>query len=157
MDAADRDGGFVAVGPRVEELLTLQQEFFGQLDALGERQTSLVEEERTGELLELLGQRQRLIDGIAEIGTMLEPFRARWGEVMDGLPDEMRDRVRQRVDLLATLAARIAQRDEVDRQNLERRREQIARELSQMSRGRGALAAYGLGPRVPARFQDREA
>ena len=103
-------------------------------------------------------QRQRLIDGVSELNALLEPFRARWGELMDGLPGEMRDRVRQRVDVLASLAARIAQRDEADRRALERKRDAVAHELAGMNRGRGALAAYGArkagaGPR----FQDREA
>src|SRR5690242_13187183 len=86
----------LAPGQRVEDLLVLQQEFFMELDALGARQTVLVEEERTAELLALLGMRQRLVDGISEINVALEPFRARWDEMMAALPEEMRTRLRRR-------------------------------------------------------------
>jgi hypothetical protein len=154
----DHDGdGFMAVGPRVEELLTLQQEYMGELDSLGERQTALVEEERTTELLELLASRQRLIDGVSELNALLEPFRARWDEMLGAMPGDMRDRLTRRLELLASLAAKIPQRDEADRAALEGRRDAVARELSGVNRGRGALAAYGGGAGTKARFQDREA
>src|SRR5438046_12072 len=109
---APTDAEPLAPGQRVEELLVLQQEFFMELESLGARQTVLVEEERTGELLALLGMRQRLVDGISEINVALEPFRVRWDELMTALPEEMRMRLRRRVDALAGLAGRIAQRDE---------------------------------------------
>lgn len=155
MQHRENDG--VALGPRLEELLSLQQRYFSELESLGRTQSTLVEEERTTELLDLLGRRQRLIEGIAEINALLEPFRSRWDDVMRGLPPDMQDRVRRRVDALAGAAARIAERDEADRRNLERRRDAVAHELARLDRNRGALAAYGNTPAPGARFQDREA
>jgi hypothetical protein len=148
---------FVAIGPRVEELLTLQHEFFTQLDSLSAEQSALVDGERTPELLELLGRRQRLIDGIAEINGLLAPARAQWSEIMAGLPEEMRLRVNRRLDALAGLAARIAQRDEADRARLEGRRDAVAGELARVGRARGAIGAYAGPSGGGARFQDREA
>lgn len=145
-------------GGRIEALLGRQQALFDRLDALGQRQSELIEGDEADGLLELLSERQRLIDGIAEVSGLLEPFKSRWAAVMEELPGAQRERVRRRLDALAGLTARIAQRDEADRQNLERRRDAVAMELAQVSRGRGALAAYGGGrPVSGAKFQDREA
>ncbi len=146
----------VGLGERVEELLEMQRQLFERLDALGARQGELIDSDDSAGLLELLAQRQRLVNGIAELNTTLEPFRARWGAVLGSMPQAERDRVNRRLDALSELAGRIAERDEADRSRLQKRRDAVAAELTQVSRGRGAVAAYGPG-RMPANFQDREA
>ena len=70
-----------------------------------------------------------------------------------GLPDERAavrafNGLRREVPLLVGLAIyivplQIGARDEADRASLEERRAVVARELGEISRGRGALAAYG--------------
>jgi hypothetical protein len=147
-----------SLGERVEELLELQQGLFERLDALGRRQAELIEGDDSVGLLELLAQRQRLIDGITEVNGSLEPFRGRWSAVVNSLPEPERARVNRRIDTLAELAARIATRDDADRAALEKRRDAVASEMGQIGRGRGAVAAYagGRAPSIP-KFQDREA
>jgi hypothetical protein len=142
----------------VEHLLERQQELFGDLDRMSQRQALLVQEQDTDQLLEVLSARQQVVDQIAQISTHLEPYRASWDAVMGGLDEIGKVRVRRRLDALAILAERIAKRDEADRQVLEARRETIASELSQVNRGRGAMAAYKAGGVVNGpRMQDREA
>ena len=145
-----------SLGERVEELLEMQRQLFERLGALGDRQGALIDSDDSAGLLELLAQRQRLVDGIGELNATLEPFRARWSAVLGSLPEAERERVNRRLDALSELAARIAERDEADRARLEKRRDAVATELTQVSRGRGAVAAYG-GGQAAARFQDREA
>lgn len=151
-----QDDNAVSLGERVEELLELQRQLFERLEALGARQGGLIDSDDSVGLLELLAHRQRLVDGIAELNATLEPFRARWGAVLGSLPEVERERVNRRLDALSELAGRIAERDEADRVRLAKRRDAVAAELTQVSRGRGAVAAYGTG-QAPARFQDREA
>jgi hypothetical protein len=143
---------------RVESLLIEQHELFDRLDALSQRQASLIRADETDRLLRLLSERQGVIDQIAGTNAQLEPYRGRWEAFLDELPVPNRERVRKRLDAVAHLAGVIAQRDESDRLELERRRDAMAVELAKISNGRGAMAAYG-GTRGHAspQFQDREA
>jgi hypothetical protein len=143
---------------KIERLLERQHELFRRLDALSRRQSVLVTQGQTEALLELLGERQRVIDGIAEANAFLEPYRARWDGVMAGLPEAARSHLRTRVDAIALLADAVTRRDEADRAELESRRNAMAGELAQISRGRGAVSAYGGGSGTPApSFRDQEA
>ena len=142
----------------IDRLLERQHDLFRQLDGLSQRQSVLVTEGQTEALLEVLGDRQRLIDGIAETNAFLEPYRCRWDGVMSGLAEGTRSRMRMRLDAMALLADGIARRDEQDRLELERRRNAVAGELAQINRGRGAVSAYGAQPGAPVpTFRDQEA
>jgi hypothetical protein len=140
----------------VEILLQRQQELFSQLDAMSQRQSALIEAQDTDQLLSVLAERQAVIERIAETSARLEPYRASWDAVMRGLDEPGRARVRRRIDVLSDLAERVAKRDEADRAMLEERRDAVAGEITQINRGRGAVAAYGGKPQGP-RMQDREA
>ncbi len=143
---------------RLRLLLDEQETLFVRLDALSKRQHTLVEEERTDELLRLLGERQVLIDCIEDVGNELQPFRSRWESVLAEARPELHDRLTQQVERLAELASRVAARDDADRKLMERQRDTLAGELAGTNKARGAVAAYGAMPQRPAaRFQDREA
>jgi hypothetical protein len=142
----------------IDSALERQHELFRRLDGLSQRQGALVTHGQTEALLEVLGERQRVIDGIAETNAFLEPYRARWDAVMSGMPEAVRTRMRLRLDAMALLADTIARRDEADRAELERRRNAVAGELAAISRGRGAVTAYSAKPGSPGpKFRDQEA
>lgn len=142
----------------VEGLLDAQHDLFDRLDALSQRQATLIRADETDRLLHLLGERQQVIDQIASTNAKLEPYRGRWEAFMDELPAISRERVRKRLDAVAKLADQIAQRDESDRKELQLRRDAIAGELTKVDNGRGAMAAYRARPMTVApKFQDREA
>lgn len=151
-----RAGGGVA---HLELLLEQQQGLFTRLDDLSRRQAGLIESDQTDRLLELLAERQVLVDQIATVNASLEPWRARWSTFINELDAGIRERVRLRVEAVSALAQCVAERDEHDRRLLEGRKEAVSVELGHVSRGRGAIAAYGTGsPReAMPRFQDREA
>ncbi len=153
--------GDSAGGACVEGLLTRQQELFGLLDSLSQKQALLIRADETDRLLHLLGERQDIIDQIARTNAELEPYRGRWEAFLDELPSASRERVKVRLDAVAQLAGTIAQRDEVDRRELQQRRDAMAMEMTKVAVGRGAMAAYGAGVGAgidrEAKFQDREA
>lgn len=144
---------------RLRLLLDEQEALFVRLDALSKQQHSLVEGERTDELLRLLTERQTVIDGIAGLARELQPFRDRWESVLDEAKPEQRDRLSHQVERMADLAALVAARDDTDRKLMERRRDSLAAELAGTGRARGAMAAYtGTASQRPsAKYQDREA
>ncbi len=142
---------------RVAELLDRQETLFLRLDALSRRQSRLVEEEATDDLLRLLHERQNVVGALDEASREIGPYRARWEQVLAGTRPDQRARFIGQVERLAELAAAIAARDDADRREIERRRDRLASDLAGVGRVRGAVAAYGpAGGRPAARFQDRE-
>ncbi|MBK7405787.1 MAG: hypothetical protein IPJ41_14495 [Phycisphaerales bacterium] len=142
---------------RLGELLEEQETLFLRLDALSKRQSGLVRAEETDDLLQVLQDRQHVVEALEGVSRSIEPFRSRWDEVMSLARPDQRERVRRRVERLAELASEIAARDESDRRTLEQRRDGLAGDLAGLGRARGAVSAYR--PKAPpagARFQDRE-
>src|SRR5690606_11941174 len=105
------------------------------------------------------GERQTLIDQLTDLNEQMTPFTERWGELSARLSDRQREELRERFEDVSRLVESIARRDESDRAALEARRGGVGRELESLSRGRGAVAAYGRaqvsGYGGEARFQDR--
>ena len=96
-------GGLIAL---VQEQLGLYE----QLELLSVRQSALVESEDTDALLEVLNERQKLIEYITDVSARMTPYRARWDDHVNQLAEsgqQWRQRVWRRV--VATL-------DEVDGQ-----------------------------------------
>jgi vacuolar-type H+-ATPase subunit I/STV1 len=145
----------VRVANRVERLLTQQSELVEELDSLGEKQRALIEAGDAEGLLTLLGERQDLTDRIRGLAQEMEPFRARWDELLASMPDDRRERIRSTVSALAGRIQASAERDERDREALQRRRDVVTDELANVSKARGAVAAYGRARGGP-RYQDRE-
>ena len=149
-------------GPRLVRLLEEQLELCRTLEALSQRQSEIVAAGDTDELLRVLGERQSAIDAIQRFNDEMEPFRRDWGAIVARLDLPVRTRVRQMVAEVQALIATVAQRDERDGALLSRQRERIAAEMAGVSRGRGAVSAYGAsggaaGGTGGAIFQDRRA
>lgn len=160
---AERSPGSADGAPavaRVESLLAEQYGLFLKLEQLSGRQSGLIKQDLTDELLEVLAERQVLVDQIMNVSAQLDPWRGNWSEFINSLDGQVRQRVRERVDAVSGVAQKVAERDEADRLLLEQRKGAIAAELGQVDRGRSAMSAYSAGgPRAESgpRFQDREA
>jgi hypothetical protein len=151
----DTDG---SLATRVRALLERQHELLMRLDEMSRRQMTLIEQDRAERLLELIGERQHVIDQLQKASELLDPLRPAWSETISTLPEREQEAVRSRLDSISMLMDQINARDEDARRQLARRRDQIAVELMSIGRGRGALAAYGGGgARRRPSFQDREA
>ncbi|HVU64272.1 MAG TPA: hypothetical protein VHC70_09870 [Phycisphaerales bacterium] len=142
--------------PRVSKLLDEQCELCVGLDSLSARQTQAVGIGDTDGLLRILGQRQTLIDRVAAIGTALEPFREKRDALLARLSPAQREGIVQRVGKIAALVESVRARDDGDRVVLERMRSGVADELANLTKAKGAAAAYAANgaARGPV-FQDR--
>jgi len=137
-------------------LLERHRGLLGQIDALSHRQRSLIDADDAEGLLQVLRDRQSLIDALLGEQTMVDRMREDWRRVESSLPEECVETVRERLESIASLHDAISQRDEQDQASLRRRRDQVASELADLGVSRRALGAYG-GPPAPApKFQDRE-
>lgn len=138
-------------------VLDQQEALLTSLLRLGMRQSELITREDPDALLDVLAQRQAVIEQIESANRDAARLRERWTSVEDRLSESEREAVRSRVDVIEGLMRQISERDDSDRKRLEQRRGEIAGELGAVVRGRGAVAAYAntAHPGGGARFQDR--
>lgn len=152
-----RDGEAPMLAEQLEATLSEQLGLLGQLDALGQRQSRLIDEDDPDRLLEVLAERQAVIDRMEGCARRLEPLQKRWDGVARWVDPTARDRIRQRLESIAGLIESIDRRDAHDRERLEERRRQIAAELAELERSRRATGAYLPPPEAGPRFKDEEA
>lgn len=144
--------------PAVDRLLESQRKLYEDLDHLSASQALLIDQERTDELLAVLGQRQALLTRIQVINDSIAPARARWQEFLGLLDPSQRQRVGIHVDAITRLIETIAERDRLDRERMQGARDRVAQEIAGMDRTRRAEGAYRTSPGGPSPlFQDRQA
>lgn len=142
--------------PRLNKLLDEQCELCVGLDTLSARQTQAVGVGDTDGLLRILGQRQTLVDRVTDINALLEPFRVKKEELLGRLVPAQREGVVQRVGKIAALVESVRARDDQDRIVIEKMRTAVADELANLTRVKGAAAAYAKnGAGNGAIYQDR--
>ncbi|MFI4856053.1 MAG: flagellar export chaperone FlgN [Phycisphaerales bacterium JB065] len=144
--------------PRLARVLDEQCRLYEQLDELSQHQSVCVESGETELLLDVLAQRQGVVEQVTEVNGLLEPFVSRWDSLAGALDDSQRDALRTKLARLDELVERISKRDEEDRQKLEAQKGQVAKELGSAVRQKNAAAAYGRsgGVQPGPRFQDRQ-
>jgi hypothetical protein len=144
--------------PRLARVLDEQCRLYEQLDELSQHQSACVESGETELLLDVLAQRQGIVEQVTEVNGLLEPFVSRWDSLADALDDSQRDTLRAKLSRLDQLVDQITKRDEADRIKLEEQKGQVAQELGGAVRQKNAAAAYGRSgsSQVSARFQDRQ-
>ena len=129
-------------GPRLARILESQRDLCVTLEALSRQQAELIALGDTDGLLRVLGERQGVVDEVARLSEELEPLRGVWEAGAASVEAAVRSRITSVVEEIGRLMETIGARDEADSQSLEERRSTVARELGDISRGRGALAAY---------------
>lgn len=142
--------------PRLRRLLAEQEELYGALEQLAESQSSLIQGGDASGLLSVLAERQTILTELQRSNDEMEPFRARWSELMGRLPDDDRAALADRVESIAHRIERISQRDEADREALSARRAEVADRLNDVTRSKSAVNAYGRPRGAGPRYQDRE-
>lgn len=142
--------------PRLSKILADQREVCLQLEQLSGRQGEQIRSGDTEALMQVLGERQELINRLGELNTEIEPYRREWAGFMGRLAAPERARMEAATLELRELVDRIWARDEEDRLALETQRSAVSSELTNLSRGRVALSAYGVRPEgAGPMYQDR--
>lgn len=142
---------------RVMPALERQAALYDQLAAFGPRQDELIASGEGDELLRLMGDRQAVVDELVEVHRGLEDVRAGWQVFVDGLDEDEREALGDRLDALKALAARVHDQDSQTRQHLDGARDRVSSSMSSIGKAKGAMRAYGgAATRTPI-HQDREA
>ncbi len=136
-------------------LLAQQRALLGELDALSQRQSLLIDEPVLDPLLAVLDERQQVVDRITQTHRTSEQLRAQWDAMHGQLPEAHRQQVQRETDAVASLAEQVQKRDERDHTRLKKRLEGVTAELAELATTRKAASAYApASPNAP-RFQDR--
>jgi hypothetical protein len=137
------------------QMLEHQQGLVDRLDRLAEGQIALIDAGASDELLELLDDRQRIMDELAAgqdgLTGVAEALRSR-----DDVSEGHRDRISRLVDDIGDRLTRIVNRDEQDRARLRTSRERTSREISGLCTARQAQHAYVNARTRNNRFADRQ-
>jgi len=124
-------------------LLLKQRDLYRQLAALAERQSRLITSQTPERLLEVLAERQQVVESIQKTNNALEPFRNRWGAVCKLLDDEQKQIAGEAIAEISRLVRSILERDQRDGELLRIRCRQVADQLHTARVGRDMLRAYG--------------
>ena len=133
------------------EALEQQVGCYQKLAKLAEIQHEHVQNSRIEELLSVLGQRQEVLDVVADLEQSIGPVKRRWPEYLGELEPQDRGKAENLLGLTRRLLEQITTADKNDALVLQQRKLNIGREIGQATRARKvnhmyAAAAYGRTP-----------
>ncbi|MBO6512817.1 MAG: flagellar protein FliT [Phycisphaerales bacterium] len=137
---------------RVDTLLTQMRTLCAQIDAIGEKQQQLLDADELEAFVESLNSRNPMIESLAAKSSQVEQFLE-----CDGVGADLVSSARAQLDEMSTTVTKILKRDAEQQVVVERRRDELSKQLSGVGNGRTAVRAYGgAQPQPKPNFQDRE-
>lgn len=129
------------------EVLERQQGLVEQLASLSQAQGSLISERRTDHLLQLLSQRQELIDEFTVCQAQMSAMSQDLDRRMTAAAAPQRERIRTLIASISLRLREVMQRDHDDQAALHGGRDATLAEMTGLDAARVARTAYG--PTVP--------
>lgn len=123
-------------------LLRQQRGLYERLQALSERQRTLISGDRPELLLNILHDRQALVTALAKINEQLSPYRRDWESIYQTLPEETRRAASSLLEEINGMLQLILRADQEDQALLSARKQAVTRSLTGVSGGQAANAAY---------------
>ena len=131
-------------------ILALEEQVgcYKRLAKLAELQHEHVQQNQTESLLEVLGQRQEVLDQVARFETVIAPAKRRWSDYLAGLNAANRARAEGLLADTRRLLEQITTADRNDSIVLQQRKMNLGRQITQATNARQinrnyAAAAYG--------------
>ena len=142
----------VATDPIIEALHG-QVDCYRRLSKLAALQHDHVQQGRTEQLLEVLGQRQEVLDGLAALERVVAPAKKQWQQYVGSLPAGARSEAEDLLAETRRLLEAITAADCNDVLVLQQRKLNLGRQINQASSARQVnrtYAAAAYGKRAPA-------
>ena len=117
--------------------------FYKKLKELAQRQRLLISRGQSEALLEILSERQRLVNGLSEINQSMAPLRADWDAIKEQMTDKQRSDAESLVQQVAESLQEILASDEADSRALNDRRDQVGKSIASLRTKGMAASAYG--------------
>ncbi len=141
---AKADGGDDVLG-----LLTEQCALCRQLRVLADRQRMLIASDQAETLLEVLGQRQQIIDRLGKLSERMRPHQQRWAEIRSRLADDDGRRADELISEVNAHLAGILEGDRADAEMLASRRQETESDMNRLKATRMAGVAYAASEQGP--------
>lgn len=132
-----------SVGGTLVRVLSAQKGLYAQILSLAKQQSQYVATGESEALMTVLGARSRLIEQVVPLDAELQPFKGRWQEVLDGLPEGDRLVVGPLLKEVQQLLSEILETDERDKKSLVRQKEAVGTEIKRAVTGAAVARAYG--------------
>ena len=142
MSQLKRGGGGTAA--TLIRALTAQKSIYLQIRALAQQQSQYVASGESEALMNVLSARNRLIEQVLPLDAELQPFKGRWQEVLDGLPDADRAVIGPLLKEVQQLLSEILATDERDKESLVRQKSVVGAEIRRTVTGVALNRAYGI-------------
>jgi hypothetical protein len=123
-------------------MLSEQRDLYRRLSNLADRQRGLITGDDPERLLEVLAERQKLIDRLMASARELAPYQENWTAVRGSLSSPEEERVDQIVSEMQGLLSGILETDQADADLLSARKGTTARAIESLKTGRQAGSAY---------------
>ncbi len=139
-------------GIQTEELLRVlksRREYCRAMTQLADEQQTLINENRTSQLLQLIAQKQRVIDGLAELWQAFGGLAAYWKQIRDGLAAELRAECDAILAESEVLLAAALEREAQGTRQLTQRRDETQLQLRKIGQTLEARTALGAGQQGP--------
>ena len=128
-------------------LLRRQRDLYRRLHRLADRQHGLIAESDPGTLLTVLGDRQKLVESLLEVGRELAPHRETWAETRQALDDQDREEAEGILAEVCQILGQVIDADEQDARLLSARKVHGSGALQSLRSDREAVSAYAAGAR----------
>jgi len=141
-DQAEQERSRVGQCEKLLDLLRMQRDLYRRLTELADQQRSLITGNQPSRLLEVLGERQRLIDRLGTLAEQVKVLQADWPVLRGGMDAEMGTEVDQVVAEINQQLTSILERDRADADLLSARRSEAASAVTKVKACKAAGAAY---------------
>ena len=126
-------------------LLGHQRTLYRRLSLLASRQRSLIVQDDARRLMELLSERQTLVDGLTGLSRRLAPYRENWTSLFASMDDAGRREVSGLLEEANTALGMILRDDSRDCDALAAKRDEISQRLTEHVAVGAAGGAYAGG------------
>ena len=133
-----------------------QRSLINELKPLAERQRALIEAGHTDALLELLGERQRIIDRFVEMDQDLARLTGDLPQRLQAVPEQRRGEIQALAAEIDEGIQLVLQHDEADQVQLKAARDRTRGQLATLSAARTARNAYLRPNAATNRFADQQ-
>jgi hypothetical protein len=132
----------LTMGNEMLDLLKRQHQYFQELEKLSESQRELIQNQKSEELLHILGVRQKVVSQMNEIHQKTADYRKRWPEFKDLLPEHLKNSISELLEKLQAMLNVIIEQDKQDCQELSQSKQQIADQLKHIGQAKVVTTSY---------------
>ena len=140
--------------PTLLEVLERRREYCRAMLELSHRQAGLIDDGNFTELLQLIAQKQRVLEHLAELGRSFGGIVDFWKSVRDRLPADVRSKCQSAIDDAETLLAESMALEKQGTTVLTQRRDETQGRLKEIGEASNGLPGAGHGSTPRPKFLD---